>query len=306
MKPWVADIDVDESLVVHVIGDQFPSLAPISIRTIGEGWDNLAFVVNDQYVFRLPRRRLGVQLIRNEMAVLDSIARRLPLPIPRPKFIGEPCVEFPYPFFGYAFLRGTTACRMNLSNGERDGIADQLAELLVALHSISSDEAFAMGAVEDELRRVDPSHRVPRTRERLRKCHELGLIDSADAFEPIIRSAADLSESERASVPRALTHGDLYVRHLLLDDDRRLCGIIDWGDVHAGSIATDLSIAYLVLPPESHDRFFHTYGQVNHATIALAKLRALNHTSSVAEFAIENDDQDLLRECRYSLGNLVR
>ena len=77
MNPWDAEMVVTEELAASLITDQFPSLAPVSVRVIGTGWDNVAFLVNDRYVFRLPQREVAVQLIRNEVAVLNGIRDRV-------------------------------------------------------------------------------------------------------------------------------------------------------------------------------------------------------------------------------------
>jgi hypothetical protein len=41
-----------------------------------------------------------------------------------------------------------------------------------------------------------------------------------------------------------LCHGDLHVRHLLIDGDGSAAGVIDWGDLCLADAAVDLSIAY--------------------------------------------------------------
>lgn len=44
--------------------------------------------------------------------------------------------------------------------------------------------------------------------------------------------------------PLAVCHGDLHVRHLLVDRDGSATGVIDWGDLCLADPAVDLSIAY--------------------------------------------------------------
>ncbi len=48
------------------------------------------------------------------------------------------------------------------------------------------------------------------------------------------------------AVSPCLMHGDLYARHLLLDESFQLSRVIDWGDLHAGDGAVDLAVAWLV------------------------------------------------------------
>src|SRR5690606_21678230 len=71
-------------------------------------------------------------------------------------------------------------------------------------------------------------------------------------------------------------HGDLYARHVMVDGHGALAGIIDWGDVHQGDPALDLSIAASFLPPAARPRFAAAYGAIDDATWARARFRALH------------------------------
>ena len=73
------------------------------------GWDNTAFVVNDEWVFRFPRREIAVALIERESRLLPRIADELPLPVPRPDLVGAAEPRFPWPFSGYRALPGGDA-----------------------------------------------------------------------------------------------------------------------------------------------------------------------------------------------------
>ena len=44
-------------------------------------------------------------------------------------------------------------------------------------------------------------------------------------------------------------HGDLHPANLLVDDGGALAGVIDFGDITAGDPATDLAVAWMLLPP---------------------------------------------------------
>ena len=75
---WSADIDIGAPLARSLIESQFGRLAPARLEPFGEGWDNAAFLVNDQWVFRFPRRKVAAPLQETEMRVLPAIAKRLP------------------------------------------------------------------------------------------------------------------------------------------------------------------------------------------------------------------------------------
>ena len=49
-------------------------------------------------------------------------------------------------------------------------------------------------------------------------------------------------------------HGDLHPANLLIEDGR-LSAVIDFGDLTAGDPATDLAVAWMLLPPAVRERF---------------------------------------------------
>lgn len=285
MAQWTAEVEVTEDEAARVIAAQFPLLAPVTVRLLGAGWDNTAFVVNEHFVFRFPRRAIAVPLLATELEVLPQLASHLPLPIPVPSFqgtLGE------WPFGGYERLAGQTMCGARLREAERAGLAVSLAQFLRVLH------AQKVPAPPDMIRRLDLEFRLPRAQENLAKARALGLLgELALDFVP-----------PRGWVARTdtLVHGDLYVRHLLVGDERALAGVIDWGDLHLGDPAIDLSIAFIVLPPEAHDAFRAAYGPIEDETWQVARLRATWHTLTVLLYAAEIEDADLVREAQLTLG----
>src|SRR5438046_497684 len=50
-QPWQPERDVSPELAAQLINEQFPQLVPARLELLGIGWDNIAFVVNDEYVF---------------------------------------------------------------------------------------------------------------------------------------------------------------------------------------------------------------------------------------------------------------
>ena len=95
------------------------------------------------------------------------------------------------------------------------------------------------------------------------------LVDGAWVFRfprrhiASLHAILDAAVGCRAASIATLVHGDLYVRHLIVGDDARLLGIIDWGDLHLGDRASDLAIVFTVLPPAARAHFFATYGVRN-------------------------------------------
>jgi aminoglycoside phosphotransferase (APT) family kinase protein len=169
VKIWDADVEIGEERARCLIARQFPGLAPAQIELLGIGWDNAAFLVNGNLVFRFPRRQIGAGLIERECRILPMLAPHLPLPVPIPTFVGQPEADYPYPFAGYELIPGTTACRLAWSEEERRHAAAPLAAFLAALHRIPVPDAVRLWAPGDEIERTNLPKRARTAQERLRK-----------------------------------------------------------------------------------------------------------------------------------------
>ena len=109
-------------------------------------------------------------------------------------------------------------------------------------------------------------------------------VDAAAAIHP---------RQARGTVP---VHGDLHVWQLLIDDDGRPTGVLDWGDTHVGDPALDLSIALCYLPPGARDAFRRAYGPIDAATWALARFRAIFIAITLLDYGQDVGDEMLVRE----------
>ncbi|MBN2447435.1 MAG: phosphotransferase [Phycisphaerae bacterium] len=291
-RPWVAKHVVDEALARELIGSQFVALRPVHAVPLGVGWDNTAYRVNDRFVFRFPRRQIAVDLLQVESRVLPVIAGRLPLAVPVPTFLGKPAGGYPWPFAGYEMIPGGTADVAALDHDQRLATAQPLACFLAALHAFPADKVGELGAPGDLLGRLDPKKRVPMARENLAALRERGVIETDQPWLDM------LDEVDPTRQPRGetLVHGDLYARHLLVDADARPTGVIDWGDLHIGDRAVDLSIAHGLLPPEAYGAFRAAYGPIDADTWRTARFRALYHASVTTLYGHETNDAALVRE----------
>src|ERR1700722_5883623 len=65
--PWLAGADVSPGQAAGLIRAQFPELAAATVTRLATGWDNTAFVVDDRWLFRFPRREIAVPGVRREL-----------------------------------------------------------------------------------------------------------------------------------------------------------------------------------------------------------------------------------------------
>lgn len=283
--PWTPDIVVGPELALELIRAQFPALGATEVRPLGAGWDNTAYLAGD-VVFRFPRRRSTVALLEREMRVLPRLAPALPLPVPLPELVGVPAPGYPWPFAGYRRLPGTTASEAPLTDAQLMDAAGVLGAFLAALHAVPVGDLPLPG---DEIGRLNIAARLPSARARLAALATAGLVDDPATWLRLLERPAPL-----VATTGVVVHGDLYARHLLVEDDGRLCGVIDWGDVHVGDPAVDLMVLWGFLPAAVRPAFRRAYGNIEERALALARQRATFHAIAVAHYAAEAGDASLL------------
>jgi aminoglycoside phosphotransferase (APT) family kinase protein len=299
-RDWEPEVVVDAALACALVDDQFHELAPASARLLAAGWDNTAYLVNDAFVFRFPRRAIAVPLLETEAALLPWLSRRLPLAIPNPEYLGRPSHQYGWPFAGYSWLPGQTLALAHPTLDDRRAIAAPLAEFLAALHATPVDEARARGAGFDSLDRVNVEKRRAATNARLQDLLGRGVLRDRRAIDDILNHAPPVTA--RADV---LVHGDLHAGQMLADRERRLSAVIDWGDVHVGDPTVDFAAVHAVIPYEAHDVFLGTYGPIDPARWTSARARAVWHSVALLAHATAINDSDMAREAAEALDRMT-
>jgi len=297
-EPWQPDIDFDEERARALVEAQFPELAPARLEVLGRGWDNLALLVNGEWVFRFPQRELAGDLMRHEVAALGAIAGDLPLAVPEPSLVGRPEGDYPHVFCGYRMLEGRTACSVDPVTVADEANARAVGEFLRALHGVEP----ARELPGDLIRRADLEYRLERVLEKLAAIAPT--VPDVDV-EALGVAARELARTSPWGGEPRLVHGDLYARHLLVDREGRVSGVIDWGDVHRGDPALDLSIAYGFFPAVLRGAFEEAYGGVDEATGRRARFRAILYGALLSEYGAKVGDSDVSRLGRWALQNAL-
>ncbi len=235
---WDADVEVVEALVVELLAARFPEFAGRPCRRIGEGWDCSAWLVDDKWVFRIPRRQLGADCLANEIRVLPSVADRLSAAVSTSILVGQPTDSYPWVFAACRLIRGESVCDAGLAEPQRVSLAGQLGSFLRTLHAVEAEEAAALGAIPDTYARLDVAMRCAKVRKAMTQAMELGLLSTTDQLAEAI---AEIEDRQPRLRTHCLVHGDLYSRHVMTQSGQ-LSGVIDWGDIHVGDPAVDLAV----------------------------------------------------------------
>lgn len=302
---WDADIEIDLARAQRLIATQFPELDHLPVRLMGQGWDNCVYLVGGEIGFRFPRRTIAEQLLRNETQILPLLGSALPLRIPVPRWIGRPTAEYPHMFMGYPWLAGQSACQGAWTEQQRAALAGPLGHFLRELHTLPATAEQRTWAPGDELDRAGVARRATLLLDTIAAAPELL---RHHGFDPI-QVAAQLKPFQQLALPVAPTcwvHGDLYPRHLLVDSQHQLCGVIDWGDVHLGDAAVDLGIAWTFLPRTAHAAFCAAYGSIDAQTWERARFRAFHYGILLLEYGTAVGDAALVGLACYALRQAAR
>jgi aminoglycoside phosphotransferase (APT) family kinase protein len=154
----------------------------------------------------------------------------------------------------------------------------------------------------DPMRRGDPTARVAQTRAQFAALVEQGLWTPDPAVDALLDDGARLAAPSEQPV---LVHGDLHVRHLLLDGDLGAAGVIDWGDVCLADPAVDLAMAYAAFGGPARSALLDAYGGVDAERELRARCLAVRFSALLAGYAAADDRPTLRTEALAGIGRAV-
>jgi len=229
--PWHNDHPLDPAKVARILADDLDGFADSRVAALGEGWDFATYLVDDDWVFRFPKRRQAARQLEREHKLLDALAESLerqPIAIPRYRFHVRDSRLAPLPYVGYAMLRGAPLLECDAQSIDCADIGSQLGGFLKRLHA----------AAPSRQPRVFRDHFPANLIEFRRELHE-----SAAALPAAIASACATLLARSPPLdegPPQFQHGDLGAEHILIDPAHgRITAIIDWGDAGWGNSVAD-------------------------------------------------------------------
>ncbi len=235
VPPWGADCELDEEIVRDVLREQFSQLAPWNVRFLKQGWDSRVYLVNDQWIFRMPKRAEVVPTLMMERQLLPLLHEALPVEVPRFRWHGVPSDRYPHPFSGYRLLEGDLADAVPRRELVTPDGARRLGKLLRIIHAFPIERARAAGVPEG--RELD----LPAVWLRDALDESAGEIESV-LGEDRWRALQPLLASDVACGRPSFRHADLDLGHLLLArETRAVTGVIDWADTNLGDPAIDFA-----------------------------------------------------------------
>jgi aminoglycoside phosphotransferase (APT) family kinase protein len=253
-----AEVEVSAELVQRLLADQHPDLARLPVEFLANGWDNELYRVGDGLIARLPRRALAAEIIKNEQRWLPRLAPNLPLRIPYPERTGLPAHGYPYSWSVVPYLPGVPAAQAGSFDPAKAAAA--VGGFLGALHVPAPADAPA-----------NPFRGVPLADRAGSFAANLALLagqagrvgqdlpgQDLPGRDAVLRGWDAALAAPGYDGPPLWLHGDLHPANILVNDGQ-VSGVIDFGDITAGDPASDLSVAWMLLPPACHASFWSAY-----------------------------------------------
>ena len=220
-----------------LIQKEFPGFTISSIKKTGEGDNSKAFIINENYIFRFPKREEVKQQIKREIAILPKIKSLLNLQIPQFEFV-SPEINF----VGYKIIPGTPLTFKiynSLNKKQQTSIQQSLANFLSQLHHIDSS-IFA----DCHLETMDIKEEYS---DNFKKAQKFIYPLISKSKQKIISQLFTeyLNNPENFNYAPALIHNDFSKDHILFDTvNKEITGIIDFGDIALGD--PDYDLMYLL------------------------------------------------------------
>lgn len=237
-----------------------------------------------RWVLRIPRRPEVASKLDTERCTLDFLAPRLSVAVPRWQVCSPQLIA-------YRRLPGEPGLTLDDEgqpvwhyDPQSVAFATALGELIAALHALDPDEAARAGV---------PVAPQAQARDRLRA--ELEVVCAAFEVAPALEASwrAWIDDDVLWPEPIALTHGELYAAHVLIDGAQRILGVLDWTTAVVGDPAVDFTYQHM-MGPAAFDATVAAYrraGGADHAALA-ERCAALTAAAPLryATFALASGD----------------
>jgi len=225
------------------IKEALPNLSIHSYQQNEEGWDNIAVIVNDELLFRFPRKQEYAMRIPLEKELCTLLSYSLhEIDVPKYHlFYKKDTDTIPLCSY-YTLIHGEplkTEIVTTLEKQERAALITQLATFLATLHSIPLKQGTTLGfSVEKTL-----THwKELQTKLNQYATNSLTSLQHSSLNRLFENFFACIDTS---TFQNTIIHADFTHHHILFDkQNKTISGIIDFGDAQMGDPAFDFAGLY--------------------------------------------------------------
>ena len=271
-----------------------------SIKLIGEGYDSKAYLINDEYIFKIKFSFNEKKGYKKEKAIYDFLNKKINTDIKIPN-IEYSHISDDISILGYKEIKGkflNPKLYASLNEEEKQLLKNDIAKFLRQMHDLDTSEI--------SLYTIDNKQNVLEEYQLLKST----IYDSLSSVEKLYidEFMKKLNVTSIFNGRKCLCHNDFSCNHLLLDDNNKLCGIIDFGD--SGIIDEYCDFIYLL--EDSDEEIGQSFGEdilriYGNIDIEMAK----EYRNVVEEYypietivyGIKNNKQDFINKGRKEINN---
>lgn len=227
----------------HYIKEALPNLSIHSYKQNEEGWDNVAVIVNDELLFRFPRKQeyaMRIPLEKELCAILTQSLQEIEVPQYHLIYKNE-SDEVPLCSY-YTLIHGEplkTETVATLEDPELKAIITQLATFLAVLHSIPLNEVTTLCFPIEKTCTYWKELQTKLNQYLTTNLTSLQKLALNRLFENFFACLAT------STFQNTIIHADFTHHHILFNkQNKRISGVIDFGDAQIGDPAFDFAGLY--------------------------------------------------------------
>jgi aminoglycoside phosphotransferase (APT) family kinase protein len=144
-----SDRDLDASIALRAVREQFPALECQRATHLGSGWASDVYLLDDRFVARFPRNVELAGWVGSDQAILGLVTTHLASAFVVPNVVGRgrAGAHFPHDFLVCELVRGIGADRLATHSDE---FISDLGHALTRIHAVPVDDARRVGLSQPE------------------------------------------------------------------------------------------------------------------------------------------------------------
>lgn len=226
-----------------IIESEF-GFAVSNTEILGQGMDSIAYLVNNEYIFKMSKHDEARLNLKKEIEVLIYLRGKITLQIPNVEFYSEK-----YSICGYKEIKGNKLTKDEydkMSESEKDKLAQDIAQFLMELHSVKLPNIndLELNVIEDYKSDYE---------ELKNTIYDKIQVKSKQYLDNLFRKI--LSDERIIKYVKKLCHNDLSCNHIIIQNNT-VVGIIDFGDV----AITDRDKDFIYLLENSSEELGREFG----------------------------------------------
>ena len=286
----------------YLLEHTFDNLKVNTISIMGSGYDSVAYLVNEEYVFKIKFSANKKKGYEKEKAIYDFLNKKLHSKIKIPK------IEYSYiseelSILGYKEIKGkflTPDIYFAMSKEKQELLKKDIAIFLREMHDLDYTDISSYT--------IDNKQNVLEEYQLLRDTLYDSLTDiEKEYIEEFMKL---LNTTTIFGGKKCLCHNDFSCNHLLLDNDNRLTGVIDFGD--SGIIDEYCDFIYLL--EDSEEEIGSSFGEDIIRIYGDMDLEKAKEYQDIVEqyypietivYGIKNNKNDFIEKGRKEIYNRV-